>query len=129
MDFTQEQLDYITKLIDAKVSAKAKKGLLSFHTKRYVTPREQFHSAPELRAIILANLDFLKLELNYEPFRLHSIIHCVRKLIVLRPADHQILTNGMIRLDSNFFGCLKNWADCPFEPKPNHPRHFCWKKS
>jgi hypothetical protein len=129
MNFTQEQFDYITELIESKVDAKIKKGILSFKKKKNVIPREQFHSSLELRAIILANQDFLRSELNYEPFRVHAIIHCVRKLITLRPADYQMLGNGMIRLDSHVFTCLKNWPDSPFEAKPDHPRHFCWKQS
>ena len=66
MDFTQEQFDYITKLIESKVDAKIKKGILSFKKKKNVIPREQFHSSLELRAIILANQDFLRSELNFK---------------------------------------------------------------
>jgi hypothetical protein len=123
MDFTQEQLEFISKIVDAKI-----KKATAFKKTKESTSRFDFHSARDLKKIIIANLDYFKTELNYEPFRLQGIVHCVRKVITLKPGDEMVISNGMLRLDSQISQLINKWDDAPWVQSPDHPRHLCWKK-
>lgn len=122
MDFTQEQLEFISKLVDAKV-----RKATEFKKRKTRTLKKEFHSYHEIREIILKNKDVLTLELDYAPFRFQTIVHCIRKIMVLRPADSDLLANGVIRLDAQCREALTDWSDNPFEQIVDHPRHYCWK--
>jgi hypothetical protein len=124
MDFTQEQLDYITKLVEAKV-----KKATAFKKEKKIAAKQNYHSYAELKAIINANTDYLKAEINYEPFRMQGIAHCVRKIILPMDEDLILLPNGMIRIDSQISGLIGKWRDAPWYQDANHPRHLYWKKS
>ena len=124
MDFTQEQLDYITKLVEAKV-----KKATTYTKKKTLCPRSEYHTFKEIREIILANKELLKIELNYEPFKLQTIVHCVRKFVTLRSADQDLIGNGMLRFDYQVSRAITTWNASPFGQVVGHPRHLCWKQS
>jgi hypothetical protein len=126
-NFTQEQFDYITKLIESKVDAKIKKGILSYKKEKKIVPIPNYHSYAELKTIIASNIDYLKTEINYEPFRMQGIAHCVRKIILPLDEDLSLLPNGMIRIDSQISGLIGKWKDAPWYQDANHPRHLYWK--
>ena len=124
MDFTQGQLDYIAKLVETQV-----KKATSHTKKKKIYSSSEYHTAKEIRQIILANQDFLKLELNYEPFKLHAIVHSLRKIVTLRPQDQDILSNGMVRFEYHVSSAINiEWTKTPFV-KFEQNRSLRWKES
>ena len=124
MEFTQEQLEFISKIVDAKI-----KKATAFKKKKESTPRFDFHTSQDLKKVIITNLDYFKAELNYEPFRMQGIVHCVRKVITLKPGDEMVMSKGIIRFDSQIGQLISRWDDAPWVQSADHPRHFYWKKS
>jgi hypothetical protein len=123
MNFTQDQVDFIAKIIDAKIQA------ISASRAKQLSPLREFHTQPEIRELILLNLDNLKYEFDYDPFRLQAVIHCLRKLMVLRPADLEIVADNKFRLEAQISGAIYRWDQCPFIQGADSPRHFYWKTS
>ena len=122
-DFTQDQLDFIQKIIDARIQA------VSASSTKQPSPPRQFHSQPEIRELIVSNLGYLKLELDYEPFRIQAFYHCFRKLIALRPDDLKLVSDGRIRLEPQINGAIQDWDQCPFFQGADNPRYYYWKTS
>jgi hypothetical protein len=121
MNFTQDQLDFIAKIIDAKIQA------ISASKKKQLLPPKEFHSLPEIRELILLNLDHFRNEFDYEPFRMQAVIHCLRKLMVLRPADLEILGEGKFRLDMQISGAIRTWDQSPFVVGEDCIHHLYWR--
>ena len=124
-NFTQDQLDFIQKIVDARIQA------TSVFEKKQILPPKEFHSLGEIRHLILLNLDHFKCEFDYEPFRMQAVIHCLRKLMVLRPADLEVLADSKFRLDIQISCAIrgKEWKESPFLIGADCIHHLYWKTS
>jgi hypothetical protein len=130
MDLTQNQITFTPEELKAYVANFVETeyaDLLAFAKKRQSSLRS-YHTVTEIKDLILLNLSHLKSELDYEPFTVQAFTHCLRKLMVLRPGDLEILGDDKFRLNSQISQAIhSNWDQNPIELGSDHRSHLYWR--
>ncbi len=113
MLFTEEQINFIDNMITSR--------LLKDKLKPKAAEPKNYHSVPEIRLLISANIERLKKDINVEEFDLSILRFFLKKYTDLRSLDEEYLENaGCTRFDSQVSNaiCADRWPNgaCPIKP-------------
>jgi hypothetical protein len=111
--FTPEQIAFIDNIIT--------KRLLESKAKAKPNIQRSYHSVPEIRFLISANIERLKKDINAEEFDLSILRFFLKKYTDLRSLDEEYLENaGCTRFDNQVSNaiCADRWPNgaCPIKP-------------
>jgi hypothetical protein len=109
MDFQPDQIRSIEQIAE-RVYRKLCDDRLFRHEKNY-------HTAPDIRAIIQDHLLDLALDLGQDEFSVEVLRHYVKKYITLRSGDKELIGN-LPRIDVQILNAISrnNWPTSPFAP-------------
>jgi hypothetical protein len=113
MLFTEDQIAFIDIMITNR--------LLGDKVKLQAAKPSNYHSIPEIRLLISANIERLKKDINVEEFDLNILRFFLKKYIDLRSLDEEYLENaGCTRFDNQVSNAVRadGWPNgaCPIKP-------------
>lgn len=113
MTFTPEQIAIIEQIVDRRI--------LMNKTKQRAQTRKPYHTAHEIRQLIVDHLPALKEELGDGEFDIAVLRHCISKKTTLLDADLEILGTGdsrQPRWEIQTLNALNPtaWPDSPIIP-------------
>ena len=107
MDFTPAQIAAIEKIVDSRLTQIQSQKIS-------IKP---FHSIPEIRNIIIKNLDDLRNELGDDEFDIQVFRFVFKKYMALRPDDFEFVADRQMRWERQVSNAIRPEAwghGCPF---------------